>query len=80
MSAKARKAKTAADARKMTDSQLFRRWRRRALTDPAFFHLILEEVDRRAKATNFGQFPEWEGQNDLPKFRLENGRLVRTAS
>jgi hypothetical protein len=61
------KARTAADARKMTDSQLFRGWRRRHKTDPAFFRLILEEVDRRAKATDFGRFPEWEGQDDTPK-------------
>jgi hypothetical protein len=46
--------KTAADARRMTDRQLLRRYE----IDPAFFELILKEVDRRAKATDHGRHPE----------------------
>jgi hypothetical protein len=53
-----RRVRTAADARKLTDRQLFWGWSRRLATDPAFFELILEEVDRRAKATDFGRRPE----------------------
>ena len=57
-----RRGRMTADARKMTDRQLFRGWRKRAKDDPAFFAIILEEIHRRAKATDFGRHIETSRQ------------------
>jgi hypothetical protein len=77
-------AKTAADLQKMTDSKLFgqlRRWRKLIDADPAFLDLVRKEIDRRAKATDFGKNPEWPGQDDSPKIypTERNRRLARMA-
>jgi hypothetical protein len=64
-----RRKKTAADARKLTDSQLFWGWRQRLEADPEFFQLILAEVDRRAAATDFGRHPEAQTGREATKPR-----------